>query len=177
MKLIGSIAAALFVVTPLAAQEIVKIRGAAPSLPPAGKWVGSSKPLRIEEMRGKVVIVHFWHEGSRICKLNSVVLKEWVSRYTSTGLTVIGVHGPDFENTPALPAIEKQAKDWAKVSPTVIDETDLSLNDWRVNQVPTLFLIDKKGQKRYSWEGQIVFKRNRGDLLLAAKIDELLKEK
>lgn len=177
MKLIRSIAVALFVVTPLGAQEVVKIRGTAPSFPPAGKWVGSTRPLRIEEMRGKVVIVHFWHEGSKICKLNSVVLKEWVSRYDPAALTVIGIHGPDYVNNPELPAIEKQAKQWAKAFPTVIDETDLSLKDWKVDQVPTLFLIDKKGQLRYSLEGQIVFKRMRGDLLLQAKIDELLKEK
>jgi thiol-disulfide isomerase/thioredoxin len=68
----------------------------APPFPPKLPWYGVA-PLRMDQQRGRPVLIEFWD----FCRPNSIrtlpYLKAWHERYASDGLRVIGVHSSGFE--------------------------------------------------------------------------------
>jgi hypothetical protein len=67
----------------------------APPFPVGAGWV-NSEPLRMDELRGRVVLLEFWD----FCRPNSLrtlpYLKAWHERYAQDGLVVVSVHCPGF---------------------------------------------------------------------------------
>jgi thiol-disulfide isomerase/thioredoxin len=61
----------------------------------AGGWI-NSEPLRLEDLRGRVVLVEFWTFGCINCRNTLPYVKSWHDRYRGKGLTVIGVHSPEL---------------------------------------------------------------------------------
>jgi hypothetical protein len=57
-----SIVLALTLKTSAPAQEPVALKTAAPELKGIEAWI-NSKPLTLKELRGKVVVLHFWTFG------------------------------------------------------------------------------------------------------------------
>jgi thiol-disulfide isomerase/thioredoxin len=68
----------------------------APPFPARGEWLNSA-PLRIDQLRGRPVLVEFWD----FCRPNSLhtlpYLKAWHERYAADGLVVVSVHSPGFQ--------------------------------------------------------------------------------
>jgi hypothetical protein len=67
----------------------------APPFPDGAGWV-NTEPLRMETLRGRVVLLEFWD----FCRPNSLhtlpYLKAWHERYADHGLVVVSVHAPGF---------------------------------------------------------------------------------
>ncbi len=67
----------------------------APPFPPKLPWVNVAS-LRMDQQRGRPVLVEFWD----FCRPNSLrtlpYLKAWHDRYAAAGLRVIGVHAAGF---------------------------------------------------------------------------------
>ena len=67
----------------------------APPFPVGSGWV-NCEPLRMEDLRGRVVLLEFWD----FCRVNSLrtlpYLKAWHARYRGDGLVVVSVHAPGF---------------------------------------------------------------------------------
>ena len=61
-----------------------------------GTWI-NSEPLTLKSLRGRVVIVNFWTFGCYNCRNTLPSIKAWDARYRDKGLTIIGVHTPEFE--------------------------------------------------------------------------------
>ena len=62
MKLATSSILVLALRTSACAQEPVTLKTAAPELKGIENWI-NSKPLTLKELRGKVVVLHFWTFG------------------------------------------------------------------------------------------------------------------
>ena len=60
------------------------------------KWI-NSEPLKIEQLRGKVVLVDFWTYTCINCIRTLPYLKDWDKKYRNKGLVIVGVHTPGFE--------------------------------------------------------------------------------
>src|SRR3954454_18976577 len=67
----------------------------APPFPRKAEWVNVAM-LRMDQQRGKVVLVEFWD----FCRVNSLrtlpYLKAWHERYADAGLRIVGVHTGGF---------------------------------------------------------------------------------
>ncbi len=59
-------------------------------------WLNVDAPLRLANLRGKVVIVEMWTLGCINCQHVIPSLKEWYSKYKDQGLVIIGNHYPEF---------------------------------------------------------------------------------
>src|SRR3712207_8874541 len=68
---------------------------AAPPFPRKVEWVNVAT-LRMDQQRGRPVLVEFWD----FCRVNSLrtlpYLKAWHARYADAGLRVIGIHTGGF---------------------------------------------------------------------------------
>src|SRR6185503_6059201 len=62
-----------------------------------GDWI-NSEPLRLNDLRGRVVLVDFWTFGCYNCRNTLPALKSWDERYREKGLTIVGVHSPEFDD-------------------------------------------------------------------------------
>ena len=67
----------------------------APELVGTWKWV-NSEPLKINDLRGKVVLIDFLTFSCINCLRTLPYLKDWHSKYADKGLVIIGVHTPEF---------------------------------------------------------------------------------
>lgn len=63
----------------------------APELDGALTWI-NSPPLRLADVRGKVVSLDFFDYSCVNCIRTFPYLKEWLHRYAADGLVIIGVH-------------------------------------------------------------------------------------
>jgi thiol-disulfide isomerase/thioredoxin len=117
-------------------------------------WLNVDAPLRLEELKGKVVLINFWTFGCINCRNVLPYVKQWHETYGEEGLVVIGVHYPEFSYEANLDnlrdAVERLGVTWA-----VAEDNDGST--WKAYQNrfwPTMYLIDKEGQLRYKHIGE-----------------------
>ena len=83
-------------------------------------WINAA-PLRIEEQRGRPVLVEFWD----FCRSNSIrtlpYLKTWHERYADRGLRVIGVHTAGFPPSEDPEAVRGAVARLGIAYPVVVD--------------------------------------------------------
>ena len=72
--------------------------GAAPDFVGNQRWFNTpgGRPLSLESLRGKVVLVDFWTYTCINCLRTLPYLEAWDRRYRSDGLVIVGVHSPEF---------------------------------------------------------------------------------
>src|SRR5574338_1109611 len=61
-----------------------------------GSWLNSDHPLRLRELRGRVVLLNFWVFTCYNCTNTVPSLVDFDRRYRGQGLTLIGIHTPEF---------------------------------------------------------------------------------
>ena len=71
------------------------VEGHLPSFEGATGWL-NSEPLTPEGLRGRVVLVDFWTYTCINWLRTLPYLRAWAAKYRDDGLTVIGVHTPEF---------------------------------------------------------------------------------
>jgi len=81
-------------VPPAAAQ--LPVEGSLPALDGATGWLNSS-PLSAEGLRGRVVLVQFWTYTCINWLRTLAYIRAWAAKYSDHGLTVVGVHTPEFD--------------------------------------------------------------------------------
>ena len=59
-------------------------------------WLNSDQPLRLSELRGRVVLLNFWVFTCGNCTRTVPSLVAYDRLYRERGLTIIGIHTPEF---------------------------------------------------------------------------------
>ena len=144
-------------------------KGPIPPLDGATQWLNSA-PLSREQLRGKVVLVDFWTYSCINCIRTIPHVRAWAERYKRDGLTVIGVHTPEFafERDPAN--VRRAIADFSIRYPVAMD------NDWTIWRAfknrywPAHYLFDANGRLRHYHFGE------GGDEQTEAAIRRLLAE-
>lgn len=68
-------------------------RGARPQ---PSSWLNAEAPVRLDQVRGRVVLLNFWVFTCGNCTRTVPSLVGFDRRYRQQGLTIIGIHTPDF---------------------------------------------------------------------------------
>jgi thiol-disulfide isomerase/thioredoxin len=119
----------------------------------AGRWI-NSPPLTIDGLRGRVVLVEFWTFGCYNCKNVIPTLREWHARYAAHGLTIVGVHCPEFTWERPFDKVVGAVRDLA-IRYAVVQDNDFAVwTRYGVRAWPTLVLVDKRGVVRYRHIGE-----------------------
>jgi thiol-disulfide isomerase/thioredoxin len=119
----------------------------------AGEWI-NSEPLKLKDLRGRVVLVEFWTFGCYNCRNTLPFVKSWNDRYREQGLTVIGVHSPEFDEERKVENLRREVASLAIRYPVVTDNDYQTWNAYNVEAWPTTFLLDKQGRIRWKHVGE-----------------------
>ena len=125
---------------------------AAPELA-AGDWI-NSEPLKLGELRGRVVLIEFWTFGCYNCRNTLPSVKGWDDRYREKGLTVIGVHSPEFDEERNIENLRRAVSSLGIRYPIVTDNDYKTWTAYKVEAWPTVFLLDKQGRIRWMRVGE-----------------------
>jgi peroxiredoxin len=129
---------------------------------PAPEWVGLSwiqgGPLRLADLRGKVVLLRFWLMDCPFCARTAPALRELSERYKEDGLVVVGLHHPKSEGAKDTGRVRKAAQALGFDFPIGVD------NDWKTvraygvgsefrSYTSVSFVIDREGVIRFVHDG------------------------
>ena len=124
----------------------------APELSP-GDWI-NSEPLTLKDLRGRVVLIDFWTFGCYNCRNTLPYIKGWHDRYRDKGLTVVGVHSPEFDYEKKVENLRGEVASLAIHYPVVSDNDYQTWDAYNVAAWPTIFLVDKQGRIRWMHVGE-----------------------
>jgi len=116
-------------------------------------WI-NSQPLKLAELRGKVVLVEFWTFGCYNCRNVEPYIKAWHQKFADSGLTVIAIHSPEFSYERTQTEVQRYVREHAISYPVAIDNDFITWNRYKNHYWPALYLIDKRGVLRYSRFGE-----------------------
>jgi len=125
---------------------------AAPDLA-SGNWI-NSEPLKLQDLRGRVVLIEFWTFGCINCRNTLPFIKSWHDRYHDKGLTVVGVHSPEFDEERDVEKVRSEVASLGIHYPVVTDNAYQTWNAYKVEAWPTAFLLDKQGRIRWMHVGE-----------------------
>jgi peroxiredoxin len=162
---------------PARGQEPATLKAQPPELEehPDKEWI-NSKPLKLSELHGQVVVLHFWTFGCINCQHNYPSLKDWQNRFANKGLTIIGVHTPETARERKIENVRRSAAEHGLKYPIVFDQDGAIWKAWDNRWWPTTYLIDKQGFVRYRWDGELNWKGAKGAAVMRQKIEQLLAE-
>jgi cytochrome c biogenesis protein CcdA/thiol-disulfide isomerase/thioredoxin len=132
------------------------VLGAAPEFVGNQQWFNTpgDRPLTLSALRGRVVLVDFWTYSCINCLRTLPYLTAWDKTYRKDGLTIVGVHSPEFpfEKEPGNveEAIERNG-----IHYPVAQDNDLATWSAYGNQYwPAEYFIDAQGRVRYAHFGE-----------------------
>ena len=120
-------------------------------------WLNAERPLTLESLRGRVVLLNFWVFTCYNCTNTVPSLKLFDQQYRDRGLTVIGIHTPEFPPYGGEHSRANVAKALAKEGiryPNAQDNDRATWNLYGIRYWPSFVLIDKKGQIRHEGYGE-----------------------
>lgn len=118
-----------------------------------GAWINSDA-LSVEKLRGRVVLVDFWTFGCYNCRNTLPALKKFNADYGNRGLTIVGVHSPEFEREKNVEELRRQTQSLGILYPVVSDNDFDTWRAYGIEAWPTVVILDKKGRIRYSHVGE-----------------------
>jgi thiol-disulfide isomerase/thioredoxin len=118
-----------------------------------GDWI-NSEPLKLKDLHGRVVLIEFWTFGCYNCRNTLPFIKSWDDRYREKGLTVIGVHSPEFDDERKVENLRREVALLKIRYPVITDNNYQTWNTYNVEAWPTIFLLDKQGRIRWKHVGE-----------------------
>ena len=117
-------------------------------------WLNVDAPLRLANLRGKVVIVEMWTFGCINCQHVMPALKGWHAKYKDAGLVIIGNHFPEFGYEADLSNLKQAIVNDGIQYAVTQDNDGATWQAYHNNYWPALYLIDKQGRIRYVHIGE-----------------------
>jgi len=147
MALFVMISVLCFFATPSFANNLIAPEIISPT------WL-NTEPIKMEDLRGKVVLVEFWTFGCWNCRNIEPYVKKWHQKYAKDGLVVIAVHSPEFSHEKEVDKVKAYVKKNHIPYAVPIDNDFRNWWEYRNRYWPTLYLIDKKGVIQYTRIGE-----------------------
>ena len=132
-------------------------------------WINTAGPIRLADLRGKIVLLDFWTYCCINCHHVLPDLEYLEQKYPNE-LVVIGVHTAKFDAEKDTDNIRKKVAEYRIKHPVITDANQVLWNRFGVSSWPTIVLIDAAGQ----YVGEVPGEGNRAvlDQAIARKIAE-----
>jgi thiol-disulfide isomerase/thioredoxin len=129
------------------------VAGHLPSFAGATGW-RNSEPLTPEGLRGRVVLVDFWTYTCVNWLRTLPYVRAWAAKYADSGLTVIGVHTPEFGFERDVANIIAQASAMNVTYPIAVDSDYGVWHAFDNHYWPAVYLADAEGRIRFHHVGE-----------------------
>lgn len=120
-------------------------------------WLNTDHPLTLESLRGRVVLLNFWVFTCYNCTNTVPSLVDFDRKYRDKGLTIIGIHTPEFppyagehDKGNVQRALAKHGIQY----PVAQDNDRATWDLYGIQYWPSFVLIDKQGRIRYDGAGE-----------------------
>jgi thiol-disulfide isomerase/thioredoxin len=134
----------------------VRAPGSAPSWKNT-TWLNATHPVTLGELRGRVVLLNFWVFTCGNCTRTVPSLVDFDRRYREQGLTLIGIHTPEFPPWAGehdRGNVEQALRRYDVAYPNAPDNDRRTWDRYDIRYWPSFVLIDKRGVVRYEGYGE-----------------------
>jgi cytochrome c biogenesis protein CcdA/thiol-disulfide isomerase/thioredoxin len=130
--------------------------GKAPEFVGTQRWFNTpgDRPLTLRQLRGRVVLVDFWTYSCINCIRTFPYLKAWDARYRKDGLTIVGVHSPEFPFERDPDNVEAAIAENGIRYPVVQDNELATWSAYSNQYWPAEYFLDARGHARYVHFGE-----------------------
>ncbi len=130
--------------------------GPARSIKGIEKWFNTpgEQPLSLSSLRGEVVLVDFWTYSCINCQRTIPHLRALHESYADAGLTVVGVHTPEFPFEKVPDNVRDQADALGVPYPIALDNGYETWTNYDQRYWPAHYLIDRQGVVRQVHYGE-----------------------
>jgi peroxiredoxin len=140
----------------------------APELTAALHWINAPAP-RLRQLRGRVVLLGFWHAGSVYCQNLLDDLRQLQGKHAD-GLSVIGIHTPKFEAERDERIVLKAINRLGVRFPVASDPEFSAWQHYGVRSWPSVAVIDTQGRLVEIGSGDL--RREALDALVSQLLDD-----
>jgi thiol-disulfide isomerase/thioredoxin len=133
--------------------DVLPVEGHLPSFEGATGWL-NSEPLTPRGLRGRVVLVDFWTYTCINWLRTLPYVRAWDAKYRDLGLTVIGLHTPEFAFEHDVDNIVAQSHTFGVEYPIAVDSDYGVWQAFANNFWPALYIADAEGRIRYHHFGE-----------------------
>ena len=135
------------------------LHDALPAPYPAPEFAGieawlNSKPLTMQSLKGKVVLIDFWTYSCINCVRTLPYVTQWDQKYRDKGLVIIGVHAPEFEFEKSRANVEAALLRHNIQYPVALDNKLDTWTHFKNRYWPAHYLINQQGQVVYTHFGE-----------------------
>ncbi|MBL3688164.1 cytochrome c biogenesis protein DipZ [Leucobacter zeae] len=125
--------------------------GPAPAIRGIEAWLNTPDggALDLDELRGRVVLIDFWAYSCINCQRSIPHVVAWDRAYRDAGLTVIGVHSPEYAFEKERANVEAGIADFGIEYPVAMDNRLSTWTNYRNRYWPAHYLIDAEGTVRH----------------------------
>lgn len=134
----------------------LRVLGRAPDFRGTEAWFNTAggRPLTLRSLRGRVVLVDFWTYSCINCIRTLPYLKAWDARYRSAGLTIVGVHTPEFPFEKSASNVRAAIAQNGLRYPVAQDNDYATWNAYGNQYWPAEYFVDAQGRVRYTHFGE-----------------------
>src|SRR5438552_16875171 len=132
---------------------VAAAQDAAPDFTGISTWFNSA-PLRMADLRGKVVLVDFWTYGCVNCVNTLPHVTELYAKYKDRGIVVVGVHTPEFPFERSASNGQAALTRHGITYPVAQDNASQTSNAYRNQYRPAQYIVDQSGKIVFQHEGE-----------------------
>ena len=111
-------------------------------------------PLKLADLRGKVVLVNFWTYGCVNCVNTLPHVTGLYAKYKDRGLVVVGIHTPEFPFERSASNVQAALKRHGITYPVAQDNDSQTWNAYRNRYWPAQYIVDQNGKIVFQHDGE-----------------------
>jgi thiol-disulfide isomerase/thioredoxin/sugar lactone lactonase YvrE len=146
---------------PAAAGEVVmagvdppEARRQPPGFGGATAWLNVDRPLELDALRGRVVVVDFWTSCCINCIQALPTLKALEARHAADPVVVVGVHSPKFDAEQEAERLGSILGSYDVRHPVAVDANMAIWKSWGARAWPTVAVLDVEGRVAWADTGE-----------------------
>ena len=120
-------------------------------------WLNTDHALSLSELKDRVVLLNFWVFTCYNCTNTVPSLVDFDRKYRDQGLTLIGIHTPEFPPYAGehdRGNLERALRKYGIEYPNAQDNDSKTWDLYGIRYWPSFVLIDKRGNIRYEGYGE-----------------------
>ena len=155
--------------------RIRQIAARAPELRDVTDWI-NGEPLTLQSLRGRVLVVHFFAADCINCIRNMPHYRRWDELFPNSDVLLIGIHTPETARERNIEHVRSKVREYRLESLVAVDNQGRNWDAWTNRIWPAVYLVDKQGNVRFWWYGELEWQGAGGEKWMRDRIEMLLAE-